>query len=563
MASPNRSTYLAEMSRPHWPRLLGAVVCLVLLSGVNLALPWAPKKAIDEVFPSGNMVQLTWLLAALLGVYLVRNLLYFVAGYLTAHVAERVAFGLRERLLAHMASLPMEFYKAHKPGQIVSRVIDDVAVVRTFIQRQAIKLIIDGLMFVGVLAVVSCMNLPLAAAAVSVFPLHALACLCSRRRLKQRTEETRDHKAAMASGVIDLVAGASLIKASAAQEREHSAHMDRMRMALEANVGLASLSLRQKVIADLLVGVGTVAVFCYGAHVVARGDMTIGSFVAFYTYIATLYPLTARLTSRVPDVLAVLTSFDRTAELLDVAATEAGDQHTAATDAPIRGDVKLQGVTFGYAEDLPVLTDVTFRVHAGEHVLISGSNGAGKSSLLGLLARFHEPTHGQVLIDGISTAAWPHQTLREQVGFAFQEPHLLDGTIRDNIAYAAPEATDAQTAHAADQAGATELIERLPDGLDTVLGTGGVHLSPGQKQRIALARVLLRAPAVLVIDDAFAAFDAESKARIWKSIHWAMQGRTVIIAASDPNGLDGMDRVLRLQDGQVEEQTRPSLYNAA
>ncbi len=552
MTHTTRTRYACEVSKPPWGRLTAAVVCLVALSGVNLLLPLAPKKAIDDVFPSGDMGRLVVLLVGLLGVYLARNLFYFLAGHLTNQVAGRVAFDLRSKLLARMGALSLDFYDKHKPGKLTSRVLDDVAAVQAFVQKQAVRLIIDGLMLGGVIVVVFCMNWRLAAAAIAVFPMHILACALSRRRIQERTVATREHRAAMASSLIDLVTRAAAIKAAGAQQREARSFMHTMRNAFTANMSLASATLQQKVVADLLVGLGTVGVFCYGGHMVACADMSVGSFVAFYGYIVTLYPLTARLASSVPAALGAVTSFDRVVELLEHAPDETPGI-LEGQEADFTGDVEFSGVSFGYDTAHTVLDNVTFRVRAGERVMVTGANGSGKSALLSLLPRFRQPSEGQVLVSGRDVASIPAQTLRQRIGFVFQELQLFDTTVRENIRYARPEATEAEVHDAAQAAGAHEFIERLPQGYDTLLGMEGVRLSLGQRQRIALAQALLKSPSILVIDDVFASLDADSRQTIWANVDKAMAGGTIIVAAGDPESVGDVDRVLRLHEGRVLE----------
>ncbi len=551
-----------EVSRPHWGKLAAAVVCLVGLSGVNLLLPWAPKKAIDEVFPTGDMGALAVLLGCLLAVYAARNLFYFLAGYLTTHAAGRIAFELRERLVAHLAVLPLGFYDKHKHGKIAARVMDDVAAVQTFLQKQAIKLVIDGLMAAGILGVIFWMNWRLAAAAAAVFPLHAASCWLSRRRVQERAIATREHAAAMASSLIDLVGRAAAIKASAAEEREQASLLQAMGQAFAAQMRLSAAALHQKVAADLLVGVGSVGVFCYGGHLVADAQMSLGSFVAFYGYVAALYPVIARLSASAPAAMGALTSFDRIVEVLEYEADETG---APAGDAEpeLSGEVEFQDVVFGLDPQRPTLRGVSFRVRAGERVVVTGPNGCGKSSLLGLLPRLYQPERGRILLDGRDASTAPAEALRRQIGFVFQEPEFFDLSIKDNIRYARPDATDEEVAEAAKAVGLHEFIESLPDGYDTRLGADGVRLSLGQKHRLALAQALVKKPRILVIDDAFASLDAASRREVWAAVSRAMEGRTILAAASDPEALEGADRIIYLREGRAYEPLSPRREQAA
>ena len=323
-----------------------------------------------------------------------------------------------------------------------------------------------------------------------------------------------------------------------------------MQEAFSANMALGTLFLQQKVVADVVVGLGTIGVFCYGGYAVSHAQMTVGSFVAFYSYIATLYPLTARLTARVPEAMSALTSFERIVELL---AVEPQDAPAAPETVPqqIEGDIELRGVDFGYTDRGQVLHDVNLHIRPGENVLVLGANGSGKSTLLSLIPRFHRPRVGQILIDGHDIDSLPVSHLREQIGFVFQEPKLFDLTVRDNIRYAIPDASHDRVESAARDAGAHDLIESLHDGYDTQLGPQGMQLSPGQKQRIALAQALLKDPKILIIDGAFASFDAASRASVWQSVQQATKGRTVIVSASDPEGFDNVSRLIRLEGGQA------------
>jgi len=493
---------------------------------------------------------LTWIVLGFIGVNLVRGGISFLLNYRILHLGQRIIFDLRYHLHRHLQKLSLAYYERHQTGRIMSRVMYDVEAIQSLATSTLVNLITDSFTLVSIVVIVLVMNWKLACLALLVFPLYVLNFLIWRGRIRQASRRIRE-KVSRISGVLqEKIAGAKVVK-SFTRERSETLLFVRE---LRENYGLVltqgRLSLALYTIASILTGLGTAIVFWYGGRLVLFGQMTIGQLIQFNAYLGMLYSPAVRLV-QVNDVIQrALVAVERVFEVLDTL-PDVQDAPDAVVLSDIRGHIVFDGVSFGYDPNELVLKNVNLEVQPGQMIALVGPSGSGKTTLVNLLARFYDPTYGTIYLDGHDLRQIKLQSLRRQIGIVLQETYLFTGTIRDNIRYGKPEATEEEIVRAAIAANAHEFIMELPDDYDTEIGERGVKLSGGQRQRLAIARAILRNPRILILDEATSSLDSTSEALIQSALENLMRGRTSFVIAHRLSTIMKADRILVMENGII------------
>ncbi len=542
---------LASLLRPFAWWIGAAVVMLICLAGLNMVMPLFVAWLIDYVFPDKNWTLLWWILAGILATYLLRNLLYFGSKYTAVRVGETVCFRLRNRLFQQMQRMSLSYYRRQNPGNLSSRVMNDSYVVQQFIQEDLPKLMQAVFLFIGLVAVIYAVNWPLALAATVVLPLHFLTYRMFRNPIKAASSVAQEHLAVAQGNLIEKILGVEVVKGFTAESRENQSFRDAVEQSRRSSLRSKTFHVLQKIVADLLVGLGTVALLAFGTYQVISGAMKPGTFMAFFGLVLKLYPTVQELISNLAKMTRSTASVDRVFDMLDAEMDE-DDEPAPTAPVHIHGNIEFDAVTFSYDQGPPVLRNVSFKVRAGQVCGIIGPSGAGKSTLVSLIPRFNEPTVGRVLLDGQDVRSLPLRQLRQAVGIAFQECFLFNSSVLENLHYARPEASINEVMAVSRATGAHDFITRLPNGYDTVIGQKGVSLSRGEKQRITLTRAMLKNPRILILDEATASIDSVSAARIIPEILRFMKGKTTLMISHRHELLRHADVVLRLKAGRVE-----------
>jgi len=540
---------LGVLLRPHTGVVVAVLVMLLGLTAVNMAVPYLLRVLVQRVLIGGDLTWLWLVMGGYIGVYAGRNILYFNSKFRTVQTGEHVAFALRKRLFERMQQKSLGYYKRQNPGKISGRVMNDSFVVQSFIQDQLPTLLQSGLLFVGLIGATYAMHWPLALAATMVLPLHLMAFRYFRRPIKEASQVAQEQMSVVHGNLIEKFLGAEVVKGFTAEGRENEAFEAAIDSSRSSQLRSQKYHVFQKVVADLLVGVGTIALIGFGAWQVTSERMTPGAFMQFFWYIGMLYPTVLELMSGLAKFTKTAAGIDRVFELL-----EESDGDTAATvgvKPAIEGAVAFEGVRFAYDAGPEILKGIDLSVRPGEVCAVVGPSGAGKSTLVNLVPRFHDPTAGRVLIDGRPVDEFDLPHLRGAIGIAFQDCFLFNSSVLENIRYAMPEATAGQIEQAARHAGAHEFIEKLPRGYHTAIGEGGVSLSRGEAQRITLTRAMLKDPKVLILDEATASIDVETQARIVPAILRFMRGKTTLMVTHNPDLLIHADSVAQIDRGRI------------
>ncbi len=557
-----RQGRLTSVLRPYAGRLGAVVGLLGLLAMANMALPLSVKIIIDDVFPGpdgqGGSWRLLWIvLPALAVIYVVRNTLFYVSRMLAVGIGEDVCFALRKRLFEHLQQMSVGFYQSHQVGKLSSRVMDDTFKLQLFIQDKLPKLVLNLLMLAILLVIIYAVNWKLALVSTIVLPMHFLTYKRFRGAIRQSHSQAQDHLATTYGWLVERLLGVEVVKGFAAEQRE-SAEFDRaIARTRRSQVRTQRFHFGQKVAADLLIGIGTVGLLGFGAAQVVGGVMTTGVFFMFFGYVMMLYPTVLEVLNGTGHFARAAGSTDGILDVLSQRPTDLG-VHDDAPAPELRGEIVFEDVHFAYDRGHEVLRGLRLRIRPGEHVAIVGPSGAGKTTFCSLVPRFVTPTRGAIRVDGRDISTYSLTGLRRAVGVAFQEVFLFNSSILENLLYARPDADVQEIVELCKLTGAHDFIMQMPTGYGASPTEIGGRLSRGEKQRITLARALLKQPSVLIMDEATASLDAESARTIVQGVFDRMQGRTVIMITHDPDLAALADRTIELREGRITADSDPA-----
>ncbi len=527
----------------------GTLTVLTVLCGVlsclNLSLPYILKLIIDDILPGQKLTLLTYALAAVLGIIVLKNLTYYVTKVRITRLGERIALNIRERLFHHLHQLSIGFFKDRDPGELSSRLMQDVNQVKTFVQDQMMKFLMNILMIFVSFGIMFWLHPRLAVIALVVLPLHWLVHRMYQRSIKKYAREAQNTIGSVTGDVVEQFSGVQEVKSSRAEENEERKFKSTIREGMTAKMEETKQYLRQKILADGLVGIGQLIVIAFGAYAIINGSMKVGTFIAFYGYTGMLYPKTLKLIGQAGKFSSTAASLDRIGEIMN-REPEIQVESSALPREIREGKVEFRDVSFSYDHE-QVFDDLSFTANPGDNVLVTGVSGSGKSTLLNLIPRFYELDEGQILIDGVNTREYTLTSLREQIGIVFQDCFLFGSSIRENIQYAKPDASNEEILEACRKAEAHDFISHLPNGYRTVIGEGGVHLSGGEKQRLVIARTILKDPAILILDEALTTLDTASRKKVAGNLMDLMEDRTMFTVTHDPSVFNQIQREIHLE----------------
>jgi len=556
--------------RSYKDEAFGAFGALILSSAASLATPQLIAYAIDSGIAPRSLNVILLAVGGLVAAALVRGLFQFLQGYLAERASQGVAYDLRNDLFAKIERLGFSYYDRVETGQLVTRLTSDVEQIRTFVGSGAVQLAAAAVMLVGTTALLFSLDWRLALVALSIVPVIFVLLLRFVRRIGPLFRGVQQTLGRLNSALQEDLAGIRVIRTFAREDYESSRFRSVNDELLEKNLETVRTFSNNFPFVFLLANLGTLAIILFGGLQVMGGSLSIGELVAFNTYLGFLLFPILTIGFLAAGISRAGASSQRVFEVLD-APLEVQDPPDAVPLPPIHCRVEFDDVSFRYpGDEREVLHAISFCAEPGQTVAILGTTGSGKSTLVNLLPRFYDVTGGSVRLDGHDVRDVTLASLRSQIGIVLQSPLLFSGSVRDNIAYGRPEATQEEVEAAARAARADKFIRALPDGYDTVIGERGVGLSGGQRQRIAIARALLIDPRLLILDDSTSAVDAETEAVIQESLDQLMREghRTVFVIAQRVSTVRDADLILVLDEGTIaargthEELLRDSeLYN--
>ena len=565
---PDRTLYrrLLRESKPFSGHLAGLLLVQLLATPIALVAPLPLQITVDHVLGAKPLP--SWLAALLPAAWHAPDALLWVAAitlvvasllvqvqemvawiYRT-WVGERLVLELRSRLFRHVQNLSLAYHDDRATAESVYRVQNDASSIDTVVVQGLLRIVSVAVRVVVLVVVTARISGTLVLIALLSGPIMLVLTRVYRGRLRARWKDAKEQETEAMSVVQESLAAVRVVKAFGQEERERHRWLDRARASLDANVKAVSSHGGFDVLVGLTAGLAGAAVLYVGAREVRAGALTLGELLLIVGYLSQLFGPLREIGTKTADLQRALAGAERTFRVLDEA-PEAPDRPGARTLARASGAVEFRGVTFGYGDGAPVLTDVSFEVPAGARVGIAGRTGSGKSTLLSLLFRFYDPRGGTILLDGVDTRDVRLVDLRRQFALVLQDTVLFSTTIAENIAYGRPDATKDEIVEAARAAEAHDFVTRLPKGYDTEVGERGVRLSGGERQRIALARAFLKDAPLLILDEPTSALDAATEASVIRALERLMAGRTTFMIAHRLSTLATCDVRLEVVDGRV------------
>jgi len=538
--------------KPYWKTLLFVSLLLLIETGLNLVPPLIQRQIVDRAIAGAQLALLWKLIAALLGVYLLLWLVETGDQYIRHALGARFIFDLRVRIYDYLQRLSLSFFERTSTGELMSRVTNDVEAVEQFVTHGVILTSVDLLRLVGATAVLLWLDWRLSLIVLAFLPLMAVALRRFNKQARPIYRRARDRLGDINARLQDNLAGIRVIQAFGQEESELARFRDasgeyyreRVRSIRAWSTFFPAMSFVAAVGGTLVLGVG--------AWMVIRGQLSLGSLIAFTAYISSFYDPLRRLTEVDNTFQQAIAAGERIFELLD-AQPEIQDAPDAIALEHIRGEVEFEDVHFRYGDGDEVLHDVEFRMSPGEVVALVGPSGAGKTSIANLLCRFYDPVHGCIRLDGYDLRQVQIKSLRRHIAVVLQDTFLFNTTVRENLLYGKPDATEEEMIAAAKAAYAHEFIMQLPNGYDTEIGERGVKLSGGQKQRLALARAILANPRILILDEATSSVDAEAEYLIQQALQEVLKGRTALVIAHRLSTIRNADKIIALEEGRIRE----------
>jgi ATP-binding cassette subfamily B protein len=542
---------LARYVRPYWKRATVGVVAMLVATAAGLAGPYLAKLAIDDAIVPRDLTALWWIVAAFLAVSVIGFAAQGIQTYQVGYAGERVLTDLRGDLFGHLQHLELGYYERNRAGVLISRLTNDVEALQQLVTDGLTSTVSSTLSLVGSTVILFWLDWRLALATIVVFPLMAVATALFRRYSARAYRRMRERLGLVTATLQEDLSGVRVMQAYGREEANLANFRSVNGSYRDANQQTVAANAYYFPAVGLLSNTGTAIVFGYGGWLYVQGQVGLGTLVAFTGYLSNFFDPVQQLSQLYNTFLAASAALDKIFDVMDVE-PQLVDQPGAAA-LVLDGAVDFDDVHFAYRADREVLHGLTLHADVGQTVALVGHTGAGKSTIVKLLARFYDPTSGAIRIDGHDLRDVTQDSLRRQIGIVPQEGFLFATTIRENIAYGRPGATDEEVRAAATAVGAAPFIEALPLGYDTPVQERGVRLSIGQRQLVALARALLHDPRLLILDEATSSVDLATEERIEEAIGTVLAGRTSFVVAHRLSTIRRADVIVVLENGRVVE----------
>jgi ATP-binding cassette, subfamily B, bacterial len=566
---PGRLTII-RLVRPHWKALAAGLVAVLGESLTDILEPWPIKIVVDyllqakklpgwlggvvvQLFGQDKLAILNFAVAAVAAIAVVGAVSSYVEKYLTTSVGQWVMHDLRSTLYSHVQRLSLAEHDEARTGDLITRVTSDIEAIQDFISSALLGVLVDVMTLAGMIGVMLYINWRFTLIALSIAPALFVVVYSLTRRIKQASRAVRKKEGELVSVVQEVLTSIRVVKAFARedyeQQRFESQSLENVESALQARAIKARLS----PLVEVLVAFGTCLVLWYGARLALAGELSAGVLIVFLLYLSKMYKPMRDLSKMTDTVSKALVGYERIQEVLETE-SRVRDLPRARRAPRFKGRIEFDHVSFSYNGAQPVLKDVSFKIEPGQVAAIVGPTGTGKTTIISLLSRFYDPRSGQVKIDGKDIRSYTQKSVRDQISFVLQETLLFRAPVWQNIAYGKPGATRREIIEASELAYASEFIEKMPEGYDTMIGERGVTLSGGQRQRIAIARAIIRHTPILILDEPTAGLDAASEQMVLEALHRLMEGRTSVVVAHHLSAIRRADVVFVIHDSELVEQ---------
>ena len=567
---------IRTLLRPHLGALVLGFVAVIGESAADLLEPWPLKIVLDNVLHTKNsggwlnhfiasftgsnpMAVLKFACFAVLGIAVLDAVCTYAEKYLTTSVGQWVTHDLRRALYSHLQRLSLSYHDHKRTGDLISTVTSDIDSIQSFITSGLLGTLINLITLLGMIGVMLFLNWRFTLIALSVAPVLFTIVYTYTRRIKAASRAVRKKEGEIVSVIEEVLGSIRVVKAFAREDYELKRLEEESLEGVEIALRARGLKAKLAPIVQIIVAVGTFLVLWFGARMVLSGALSAGSLVVFFLYLGKMYKPMQELSKMTDTYSKALVGYERIQEILETE-REVKDSPKAKPAPRFKGKIEFDHVSFSYSPETPVLQDVSLTIEPGRVAAFVGPTGAGKTTIISLIPRFYDPTSGTVKIDGTDVRQFRQRSLRQQISFVLQETVLFHAPIWQNIAYGKPEATRAEILRAAELANASEFIDRMPEGYNTIVGERGMTLSGGQRQRIAIARAIIRNTPILILDEPTTGLDSASEKLVVEALDRLMEGKTVITIAHRLSTIRSADVIFVIKDGRLVEQgTRDQL----
>ena len=554
MATPlSRRQILLDLLRPYRWRILAALLALVVAAASVLLVGQGLKQVIDKGFVAGSAEWLNYALLGMLAVILVMSLATYMRFYLVSWLGERITADLRRRVFSHLLSLSPEFFEQNRTGDVLSRLTNDTTQLETVIGSSVSMALRNALLLLGGLVMLAITSVKLTLLVLSAIPFVLVPIIAFGRRVRTLARASQDSVAHVGAYTDEVIHEIRTVQAYG-HETESAGEFN-SRVESTFATGIKRIRQRALLVAAVitLVFSAVALILWVGGHDVLTGAISAGELSAFIFYAVIVASAMGTISEVIGDLQRAAGATERLVELLATPSSLPQAEYPVALPSPATGELKMRNIRFTYPSrpDSPVFEGFNLHIHPGGKIALVGPSGAGKTTVFQLLQRFYDPQSGEILLDGVDIKHADIHALRQRIALVPQDPVIFASSLRDNVRYARPDATDDAVIAACKAAFAMEFIEQLPEGLDSFLGERGVRLSGGQKQRIAIARAILADRPILLLDEATSALDSNSEQQVQMALEVLMQNRTTIMIAHRLSTIINADRIVVLQQGRI------------
>ncbi len=543
---------LVFLAKPYYVRFIVAALCMVIVGATTAAQAKLVQPILDDIFMGKNYDALKWLPLAIMGVFFAKGAANYFQTILMNYIGLRIVANLRNRLYDQIQRQSLSFFTQHPTGLLMSRVTNDVNSMQSAASEAITSLIRDSFSIVFLVALIFYTDWKLAFLAMIVFPATIYPISRFGRMMRKVTTSSQETMGTLSSLLQETIAGTRIVKAFCMEKYESERFAEENERLFKLNMKSVSVSALSHPVMEFLGSIGIAAVIYYGGYNVMQGHSTVGTFTSFLAAALLLYEPVKRLTNINNTINQGIAGAERVFAIID-RVPEIQEKPGALELPSIRGDIRLEHVDFAY-ETTPVLKDINLSIQSGEVIAFVGMSGGGKTSLVNLIPRFYDVNAGRIAIDGRDIRDVTLKSLRSQIAIVTQQTILFNDSVRNNIAYGDIERTEEDIINAAKAANAHDFIVKLPQGYDSNIGELGTKLSGGEKQRISIARALLKNAPILILDEATSSLDTEAEIEVQEALDNLMKGRTTLVIAHRLSTIRNADRIIALVNGKIVEE---------
>ncbi len=563
---------ITRLVGPHWRALTVALIAVLGETLTDVLEPWPIKIVIDNLLQSkrppvwlgkivsglfgpGQLAILNFAVAAVAAIAMVGAASTYIEKYLTTSAGQWVSHDLRRMLYDHIQRLSLAEYDETRTGDLITRVTSDIEAIRDYINSALLGMLVNILTLIGMIGVMFYINWRFTLIALSIAPVLFLVVYYFTRRIKKASVAVRKKESELVSFVEEVLTSVRVVKAFAREDYEMQRFESQSRENVEIALQARSLKAKLTPIVEAIVAAGTCLVLAYGARLALAGEISAGVLIVFLLYLGKMYKPMRELSKMTDTLSRAVVGYERIQEVLDIE-SRVRDLPGARRAPRFRGKIEFENVDFSYNGESPVLKAISFKIEPGQVAALVGPSGTGKTTIISLIPRFYDPRAGRVRIDGVDVRRVTLKSLRDQISFVLQETVLFRASVWENIAYGKPDASRQEIIRAAQAANAHEFIEKMQEGYDTLVGERGMTLSAGQRQRIAIARAVIRNTPILILDEPTSGLDAASEQAVFEALSRLMKGRTSVVIAHHLGTIRHADIILVVKDSEIVEQGR-------